>query len=179
MFKKIKNILGEIMDWLEKKSTLIVALATIIALIFSSISLYLVFHPLPNKSNLNVFGEDITNKGVTVFIHNGGQAPCINLIIRYPNKFQKVEQILNYKTSNLRNSEYKNDSFMFSPQYWIPLNLCEDSFCSNELGYLDINEIVPIHFTFNNPKIQEYRIRVSCSGQVKTLKFNFKPTLSP
>ena len=68
---------------------------------------------------------------------------------------------------DIRNAEYKNGSFQFPPQYWITLDACNGDYCKKKFGYLDVNEIVPLHFTFNNKKIQI--IKVYCSNQLKSV----------
>jgi hypothetical protein len=156
-------------NWLKKSSNQLSAIATIIALIFSSISLYLVFHPLPNKPILDVFSSEPQQNGVILFIHNGGTAPCVDLTVTYPNEFAQVEQILNYKNSDLRNSEYKNGSLYFPPQYWITNSGCNDAHCKIKVGYLDVNEIIPLHFTFRNETAHAHNLEVSCSNQIQTV----------
>ncbi len=157
----------------ENTHDTISSVGIVAALVISLVSLYFVFNPLPNKPVLNVFSGDESREGITIYVHNGGTAPCVDFRMSYQNVFPQVYQILDYKNSDIRSSNITNESIILSPQHWIPirgLSKCENNFCSYRLGYLDINEIIPFRFNFGEQEIA-HSVTMSCSGQSREIKF--------
>ncbi len=141
-------------------SIIITITISILALVFSGISLYLTTKPDDTQLTIkSTKASKCFNNGYEcykLFIYNNDKAPCFEFRLDYDkDTFKEIVLLQDYDKSNVFNAEIKGNTIRFPAMPNIPIK-------RNWLGYLDKTEIAFFAFYPNKNSKKEKKVTVSC-----------------
>lgn len=150
-------------------TSIITILVSVIALIFSGISLYITIQPDNTKLTIKSSrAEQCFNLGIgcnKLFIYNNDKAPCFEFKLVYDKDvFNEIVLLKDYDKSNIFNANFDGKTIFFPAMPTIPIS-------GSWLGYLDKKQIAYFAFFQNTKSKKEKKVTVSCVDYEETIVF--------
>lgn len=154
-------------DAITSIGAIFTALGVITALGFSAYNIV----AKPKKAILDIMTTKMDQNRERVIIYNGGDGPCVEMFIKYQNKFF-VQQIVNYDTSWPTNSMLDEKGQLVStPRVFTKTGVCHNQNCFIDAGVLKPNSIYALEFSRNqNTQTSNEQITITCINTEKKIQ---------
>lgn len=117
--------------------------------------------------NLVLKSERISANETRIVTYNGGDGPCAEFKISYPDKFKKVEQIVQYQESVISNAKLENGNIVLPPYAYFEVGKCEFGNCEVNGGFLSPNQVFALRITHD---LGKYEINARCIDRSVKIK---------
>lgn len=165
--KKNNNFLTNYKEEIVAIGYVFTSLGVLMALGFSVYSLV----PKPKKPVIDILATRIDNNRERLVIYNGGDGPCVEMHIRYKDRFSDVRQIVNYDISWHVNAKPTEDGkkLFFPSRIFSQIGTCDNNNCHIDAGVLKPNMIFAMEFT-KNMNSESENILVTCINIEKKIQ---------
>jgi hypothetical protein len=115
----------------------------------------------PKSPNLVLQASHSDIHGNVAVTYNGGDAPCAEFKITYPDNVGQIEQIVQYQESVITNAKIENGKTVLPPYKYLKVGNCSNGSCAINGTFLAPNQVFAVKLP---AKVQKFKITASCIG---------------
>lgn len=152
------------MSFLTDKKDQIASFAALAGTTLSLVALAITAYTLrntPKSPNLVLQISKSDRFGNVAVIYNGGEAPCAEFKVTYPESVGEVEQIIQYQESVITNARLEGGEPVLPPYGLSKVGMCENDICTINGTFLSPNQVFALKLPQN---IKKSKMTASCIG---------------
>lgn len=152
------------MDFLKNNKDQIASFAALAGTTLSILALAVTAYSLrdtPKSPNLVIQFSKSDRFGDVAVTYNGGDGPCAEFKITYPESIGSVEQIVQYQESVITNAKIVEDKIILPPAALSKTGKCLNGTCSVSGTFLAPNQVFALKLPLN---ANNFKMTASCIG---------------
>lgn len=156
---------GRFMSFLKNKKDQIASFAALSGTTLSIVALAITAYSLrdtPKSPNLVLQISNSDRFGSVAVTYNGGDAPCAEFKITYPERVGQVEQIIQYQESVITNAKIQRGKTVLPPFRLDKVGKCSNGSCSIDGTFLAPNQVFALKLP---PNLKNFKLTASCIGE--------------